>query len=337
MGTDIAGPRKREPLDQHPGPDDDPDRQHSLDDDYERSDSEQELEGDCEDYADDLEITDQQGEDVADRRDRLREVLDSVFDIDEEHIFGSLTRETLVGPLTPESDTDAMFVLDTDVHGDWLDRANGDRDCLRAIKRAIENDPNYAKTDVSIDRNAVAVEFSDFTVDIVPAFSRGSDYVIPDTYEGGQSWVRTNPRQYKQQFEATNEAHDGNLAKLARMAKAYNEDCDTSVSSYHTELMAYDYVRSRPNTDAPLDTLLNGFFKDLPSRLSSGVHDPATDQRVDAGLSTDDRLDAIEAAQTARERIKQAEQLTHEGNLDEAREAYRDVFDDHFGRKRVCR
>ena len=330
MGTDIAPPGQREPLDQDPEPDDDPDRQRSLDD-YERSDSEQEIEDDCEDYADNHEITDQQGEDVADRRDRLREVLDDALDIDEEHIFGSLTRETLVGPLTPESDTDAMFVLDPDTHGDWLDQVNGDRDCLRAIKRAIENNPNYAETDVSIDRNAVAVEFSDFTVDVVPAFSRGGDYVIPDTYEGGESWVRTNPRQYKQQFEATNKAYNGNLAKLARMAKAYNEDCNTSVSSYHAELMAYDYVRSRPNTDTPLDTLLNGFFENLPNRLSSGVHDPATSQRVDAGLSTDDRLDAIEAAQTARDRIRQARQSTLNGDLDKAREAYRDVLGDHFG------
>lgn len=333
MGTDIAGPRQREWSDQRLGPNDDPDRQHFLDNDYdqERSDSEQELEDDYEEYADNLGITDRQGEDVADRRDRLREVLDDAFDIEEEHIFGSFTRETLVGPLTPESDTDAMFVLDSDAHGSWLDRANGDRDCLRAIKRAIENNPNYTETDISIDRNAVAIKFSDFTVDIVPAFSRGDDYVIPDTYEDGQSWVRTNPRQYKQQFEATNEAYNGNLAKLARIAKAYNEDCNTSVSSYHAELMAYDYVRSRPNTDAPLNTLLNGFFKDLPRRLSSGVHDPATGQRVDAGLSTDNRLDAIEAAQTARDRIEQAHQLVCDDDLDKAREAYRDVLGDHFG------
>ena len=331
MGTDIAGRRQRERSERGLSPDDNPDRQ--LGDDYERerSDPKQELEDDCEEYADDLEITEQQGEDVVERRDRLRQVLDDVFDIDEEHIFGSLTRGTIVGPLTPESDTDAMFVLDSDAHGDWLEQDNGDRDCLRAIKRAIENSPNYAKTEVSIDRNAVAVEFSDFTVDVVPAFSRGGDYVIPDTYEGGQSWVRTNPRQYKQQFEATNEAHTGNLAKLARMAKAYNEDCNTSVSSYHVELMAYDYVRSRPNTDAPLDTLVNGFFEDLPRRLSSSVHDPATRQRVDSGLSSDDRLSAIDSARTARERIERARQLTRKGELEGAREAYRDVLGDHFG------
>lgn len=331
MGTDIAGRRQRERSEQGLNPDANPDRQLDGDYEQERFDPEQELEDDCEEYADDLEITEQQGEDVAERRDRLRQVLNDVFDIDEDHIFGSLTRGTLVGPLTAESDTDAMFVLDSDAHGDWLEQENGDRDCLRAIKRAIENNPNYAETEVSIDRNAVAVEFSDFTVDVVPAFSRGGDYVIPDTYEGGQSWVRTNPRQYKQQFEATNEAHNGNLAKLARMAKAYNKDCNTSVSSYHAELMAYDYVRSRPNADAPLDTLVNGFFQDLPRRLSSGVHDPATGQRVDSGLSSDDRLSAIDSARTAREQINRARQLTRKGELEGAREAYRDILGDNFG------
>jgi hypothetical protein len=95
--------------------------------------------------------------------------------------------------------------------------------------------------------------------------------------------------------------------------------------------MAYDYVRSRPNTDAPLDTLVDGFFEDLPSQLSSGVYDPATGQRVDAGLSTDDRLDAIGAAQTARDRIRQARRLTREGDLDGARDAYRDVLSERFG------
>lgn len=291
-----------------------------------REDSSNATEEVCEEQAEETEVPERQGKTVAERRDRLRETLEERFDIEDVHIIGSLTRGTLVGPLDPDSDTDVMFVLDRDEHGDWVNDENGARNCLRQIKRAIENDPDYRNTDVRIDRNVVAVEFHDFTVEISPGFKDGNDYVIPDTYQDGHSWISTNPRRYKQMFEATNDASGGKLQKLARLAKKYNEETGKAVSSYHIELMAYQYMRSRSAENQSLDEHVGRFFEQLPERVSSGTYNPSTEQRIDREMSRERRKEAISDAKAAREKIRRARRLKQSGNDQKAREIYEEVL-----------
>ncbi|MDB2247378.1 CBASS oligonucleotide cyclase [Halorubrum ezzemoulense] len=292
-----------------------------------RSQAEQAAEEVCEEEADDTAVSEQEGEQVAERREQIRETLDESLDIEEQHIFGSLTRGTLVGPLDENSDTDVMYVLDRDEHGTWLTDENGPQNCLQNIKHHLENDPRYDNADISIDRNVVAVQFNEFTVEVAPAFRQSGDYVIPDTYSGGRSWVRTNPRQYKQQFEAVDRNRNGNVSKLARLAKAYNERTGKQVSSYHMEVMAYDYARTRPQTDESLDELVDGFFEQLPRRLSSGTHDPATGQQIDDGMSREKREAAISDAKQAKEKLQRAERLKQAGETEKAERLYREVID----------
>lgn len=285
----------------------------------------------CEELAEETEVPTRQGETVAERRDRLREAIEERFDIVDEHIIGSLTRGTLVGPLDPDSDTDVMFVLDRDEHGDWINDEDGARNCLQQIKRAIENDPNYRNTDVRIDRNVVAVEFHDFTVEISPGFKDGNEYIIPDTYQDGRSWIRTNPRRYKQMFEATNDASGGDLQKLARLAKNYNENTGKPVSSYHMELMVYQYMQSRPDENQSLDEHVGRFFEQLPTRVSSGTYNPSTEQRIDRGMSREKRKEAIFNAKAAREKIRRARRLEQSGSGQKAKEIYEEVLNGEIG------
>lgn len=290
-----------------------------------------EVEDTCEEQAEETEVPEHNGKTVAERRDRLREALKERFNITDEHIIGSFTRGTLVGPLDPDSDTDVMFVLDRDEHGQWVNDENGARNCLRQIKKAIENNPRYRNTNVSIDRNVVAVKFHDFTVEISPAFRDGDEYVIPDTYQEGRSWIRTNPRRYKQMFEATNDASGGKLQKLARLAKNYNEETEKSVLPYHMELMAYQYMRNRPADSRSLDEHVGEFFEQLPERVSSGTYNPSTQQRIDRGMSPKKREEAISDAKAARERIRRARRLKRSGNEKKAKEIYEEVLNGKLG------
>lgn len=292
-----------------------------------RSPAEREVEETCEERADESEVPQKTGQSVAERRDRIRETLEEKLDIRQEHVFGSLTRGTLVGPMEPDSDTDVMYVLDSSTHGEWDGDKEGARKALQKIKRAIENDPKYSHTGVSIDRNVVAVKFHDFTVEITPAFERGDDYVIPDTYQEGRSWVRTNPRKYKRIFEAADETRGGQLVKVARLAKEYNQNTGNNVYSYHMELLAYSYMQTRPKTDEPLDEHLDEFFEQLPRRLSSGTYDPATQNRVDGEMDRGDRGNAISNAKRAREKIRRAKRLKNSGNKQRAKELYQEVLD----------
>jgi predicted nucleotidyltransferase len=258
------------------------------------------------------------------RRERIEQHLDEEFDIIESHQFGSHTRGTMVGPVDEDSDTDVMFVLDENAHGEYVDSENGAENCLRKMKRVLEK--RYPNSRVKIDRNVVAVKFSDFTVEAAPAFkTKSDDYVIPDTYSDGKSWIRTNPRQYKNQFEAVDQARGGRLSKVARVAKKYRDNHDLPLSSYHIEVIAYDHVRRNKNKTASTEELVEGFFRELPSQISNGTSDPATGSRIDDNLSREERREAIKEARKARECVDRAREYRRNGEHEEANEEYREA------------
>jgi len=281
-------------------------------------------------YADDAGITDRQGKVIDERRQRLDDVLDEELGVEDSHQFGSHTRGTMVGPLDEDSDTDIMVVLDKDKHGQWRRDKNGARNCLQAVKRALEK--RYPNSDVSIDRNVVAVQFHDFTAEVAPAFRRGDGYVIPDSYSEGRSWVQTNPRQYKNQFDAVDQARGGRLQKVARIAKKFNDNNGSPVSSYHAEVMAYHYVRTHPNKDASTAELVEGFFEQLPRRISNGTREPVYDQRIDEHMHPEERREAIETARKARKQVRRAQRLRRQGNADAADEAYSEAVGEEVDR-----
>jgi len=273
------------------------------------------------DYAENAGPTERQGQTIDERRERLQEILESELNIIESHQFGSFTRGTMVGPMDEDSDTDVMFVLDEAAHGQWIEGENGSRNCLRAVKRALQD--KYPNSEVSIDRNVVAVQFHDFTVEVAPAFrDHSGGYRIPDTYSEGQSWVRTDPRGYKQRFDAVNQARGGNLEKVARVAKKFRQSQNVPVSSYHMEVMAYQYVRNHPNKDASTEDLVEGFFEQLPQRLSRGTRDPVNNDRVDGKMDRKARRQAIRDARRARKHIQEARSYREKGDTEKADEKY---------------
>lgn len=111
MGTDISPPRGPGGT----GPGGPGSREESEADDEQTS---------LDEYADKVEITDRQGEEIDERRQRLDDVLDEKLDVEDSQQFGSHTRGTMVGPLDQDSDTDIMVVLDEGQHGQWLREKN---------------------------------------------------------------------------------------------------------------------------------------------------------------------------------------------------------------------
>lgn len=296
-----------------------------------RTVSEKEVENTYEEHADRKKVSRRKGRDVNERKERLKEVLDEKFEIEEEHMFGSFTRGTLVGPMDAESDTDVMIVLSEAEHKKWMEQDNGAKNCLQALKRAIEKHPNYSQTDVSIDRNVVAVKFHDFTVEIAPAFNHPQGgYVIPDTASEGQSWVRTNPRMYKEMFEAVDESHGGRLQKAARLAKKWKKENDVSVSSYHLEVIVFNHFRTLPD-DTPVDEAMEDLFAKLPSKLRDNVNDPAVpEERLDAYMSQEQKQEAIWKSKEARKTTERARRHKKNGRLSKSKKELRKVYGDDF-------
>lgn len=327
-----------------------PREQESLDESQDRRRVEEEIDEAHEEYAEDAEITDKQAQRMQRRRENVVDNLkDEGLSIKEDHIYGSVMQGTMTGPMDEDSDVDVLVVLDADEHSSWAEDGNGPRNALNAVKRKLKK--KYPNQEVYVDRNVVAVKFSDFTVEVAPAFRyrdvRDPDppsrfavfgaseedprdgYAIPDTY-GGQSWVGTNPRKFQSIYDAVNSNNGGKLQKVAVSAKKWNEENGKPVNSYHMVMMAYKYFQNDAPAGASTSEHMNQFMRKLPQYIHSETREPVYEERIDNGMSRKEKKKAAEKAWKASEKIEEAERLKEQGKTEEAKEKYREVYGDRF-------
>jgi len=296
-------------------------------------------------------VTDRQGIIISERRDVIEDILREHMDVEDSQLIGSFTRDTVVGPLTQDTDADVMFVLNASEHRQWIEQENGPRNCLRAIKRRIENDSRFSQTEVMIDQNVVQVQYHDSTLEVVPAFRYGEvpraehpngnaspfdrvddGYAIPDTHDS--TWRGTNPRAYKQRFEARDQANDGKVSDLARSMKTWAENNDVPVRGYTMEIMVYNYFEKKARTGEPVpdshEPLTRDFVDSLPDRMQTDTKEPIYDETVDSGVSADQKEEASQRAMELRSKLREARRLKQQGRTEEAKEKPRDAFGEGF-------
>jgi len=282
---------------------------------------------------------------------------DEGLEIEEDHIYGSVMQGTQTGPMDEDSDVDVLVVLDAEKHKNWAEGENGPRNALNAVKRKLEK--KYPNQEVYVDRNVVAVKFSDFTVEVAPAFRysdvhnpenptdyvtvggmtvpvqpAGADnpnngYAIPDTY-GGQSWVGTNPRKFQSMYNAVNQNNGGKLQKVAVSAKKWNEENGKPVNSYHMVMMAYKYFQRDAPANASTDEHMSRFMQKLPQYVNEETREPVYEEQIDKGMSKEEKEKTAEKAWKASKKIEEAERLKNQGKTEEAKEKYREVYGDKF-------
>ena len=161
-----------------------------------------------------LEITDLQAETVSTRQQSVRQAVESNLAIYDSFLTGSYSRNTMIAPLA-NADVDIFVVLNPQYY-----QANGQVALLDKVKTVLKQ--TYPKTpEISRNGQAVTILFSDFQVDVVPAFLRkGGGYLIPNT-QGG-TWIATDPKKHVEISAATNKANGQNLVPLVKMIKSWN-------------------------------------------------------------------------------------------------------------------
>src|SRR5881396_1176909 len=141
-----------------------------------------------------LELTEGEQKDASRRQNNIREYLREEFETDRDFLTGSYARETKTKPL---KDVDIFFVLGKS------ERGYPDKKPVVILEKFQEVlASKYEKDKVSLGRRSVQVDFGVkemddsaddqvMSVDVVPAFSKGTHYEIPDrtTIE----WVPTDP------------------------------------------------------------------------------------------------------------------------------------------------
>lgn len=267
-----------------------------------------------------LEISDLQEKTVSTRQQNVREVIENDFEVLDSFLTGSYKRSTMIAPLS-EADVDIFIVLKAKY---WSE--NGQADLLAKVRNSLRK--TYTKTPtIRPDGHAVTITFTDFKVDVVPAFNRnGGGYLIPDTEL--KKWLPTNPLRHVELWSASNKQHDGDFVPLLKMLKGWNKS-RSLLKSFHLETLAYSILDGVTISDFP--SAVRYFFDKARAKIIYKLPDPAgyTDD-VAAHVSLAQAKKIAERLEWAYSTALEAEQLDAAGKTSAAFAKWQLIFKGYF-------
>ncbi len=143
------------------------------------------------------------------------------YDIDDEesnmYIVGSVGRTTAI---KNTSDLDILFDLPKSVY-DRIDDNEGNKQSqlLQEVKDVLKE--KYSNTDLKGDGQVVVINFTKYTVELVPGFKQNDDsFKYPDTNDGG-SWKITNPIPEIDKCKTLDDDTNGNFTNICHMLRSW--------------------------------------------------------------------------------------------------------------------
>lgn len=282
-----------------------------------------------------LELNSKEQSNASKRQKEIRGHLDSAFQIDRSFLTGSYARWTKTKPL---KDVDIFFVLGED---EEHYRSKHPDKILTAFYETLAD--QYGVNAVTKQSRSVGVDFgvvvdsddnTDYrvvSVDAVPAFSKGSDYEIPNNDTG--VWMGTNPEIHASKAVEAHQAYGNEWKGLVRMVKYWNQNPrhgDKPIKpSFLIEVMAMECLYG--GWGGSHDREIQAFFATLRDRIHETWPDPAG-----LGSPVSDRMDeqAITRARSildlANRDIASAIHHARSGRHGDALKAWRAFFGPKF-------
>jgi len=275
-----------------------------------------------------LELTTKEQDDASHRQIEIRDHMDEQFAIDTDFLTGSYARWTKTKPL---KDVDIFCVLgEKERHY----RSKAPSVLLDAVASALRD--KYGQGNVAPQRRSATVDFGitatdDLTdekimsFDVVPAFTKGDHYEIPDTATAS-GWTETNPKIHAEKAVAAHAAYSKEWKGLVRMMKYWNNHHGKPIKpSFLIEVMALEVLQ--PPFGGDFAREFQGFFATLKDRIGETWNDPAG-----LGPPVSDSMDETRIA-VARQALQEAGAATttairfaREGKNGAALEAWRALF-----------
>jgi len=268
-----------------------------------------------------LEITDLQEQTVAGRQQDIRKVLERDFIVKDTFLTGSYRRSTMIRPLK-DADVDIFIVLDVKYY-----REDGKKALLESIRKSLRK--TYTKTpNIRPDGSAVTITFTDFKVDVVPAFHRkGGGYLIPSLELN--KWISTDPKKHVEIWTTANKAHDNDLVPLIKMIKGWNKSRDL-FKSFHLETLILKALDGVKITDYPSG--MRYVFDKGIDLVKYKLADPAGySDDVGAHVVATAKIQHLVSRLTwARDRAMEAEAMAASGDISGAIENWRLIVPNYF-------
>jgi len=164
------------------------------------------------------------------------------------------------------SDIDVLFQLPYYVYERISNHSgNGQSALLAEVRDSLKK--TYSTTHIGGDGQIVAIKFNDgVSFEIVPCFiNKDNSYTYPDSNDGG-SWKTTNPRPEIEEIRKTNDALNGNLKNLCRMARAWKDKWSVPMGGLLIDTLAYQFLKTWPHRNDSYtyyDWMTRDFFEYL--------------------------------------------------------------------------
>jgi len=283
-----------------------------------------------------LELNDREQQNASARQKEVRGYLDTKFAIENSFLTGSYGRYTKTKPL---KDIDIFFVLKEserayrdkapsvvidDFHKALVDKYGND--AVRKQSRSVNVDFGVV---VDADDNT---DYRIVSVDVVPAFTAGDDYEIPDTDNG--KWIKTNPKIHAEKATAAHQAYSSEWKGLVRMVKYWNNNSrhgkDKPVKpSFLIEVMALQCLFG--GWQGRFDYEMEALFATLADRIFDTWPDPAgLGPPVSGDMDNARKQRARDLLLAASRDARNAINLARQGRNGDALKAWRALFGPKF-------
>lgn len=167
---------------------------------------------------------------------------------------------------------------------------------INKFKNKLVEVREYSRSDIHKSGEAVVLNLTSkvWSFDIVPCFhtvveSNGrSYYLIPN---GKGNWKKNDPSKDRDHVTNSNQAKDGRLLELVRLAKKWNKvKKATTIPSYLLETMVVNYTDSVSELDAYIYLRFINVLKYISNYMLASIYDLKGIQGNINTLSPEDRL-----------------------------------------------
>jgi hypothetical protein len=269
-----------------------------------------------------LEITGLQQQTVSTRQQNVRDAVTTDLTVLDTFLTGSYRRSTIIAPLK-DADVDVFVVLDASYF-----KQDGQAWLLDKVKTTLKK--TYPTTPkISRNGQAVTITFTDFTVDVVPAFNRqGGGYLIADSINA--RWIATDPKKHVDIWSSANATHQGNLVPLIKMLKGWNRQNGTLLRSFHLEAVILGILKNVTIND--FSSGARFVFDKARQTVRSATYDPSGyGGNLADYLNTQQKInDVASRLESAYNRAVEAESLDKQGKTSLAVDKWRLIFGDYF-------
>ncbi|MDD4976699.1 MAG: hypothetical protein PHY93_20255 [Bacteriovorax sp.] len=246
--------------------------------------------------------------------------------------FGAVKRFVRIGSfgngtsISGYSDVDYLASLPTDK----LSQNSGYS--LTKVRDSL--DARFPSTGVRVNCPAVVCPFgtsASETTEIVPADYVGESngfkiYEIPDCADG---WMRASPDAHNDYVRSIDAKLNGKVKPLIRYLKAWKYYRQVPISSFYLELRIAKYAQTESSIDYAID--IKSVLQSLMNNSLADMQDPMGGAGYIKACKSDAfKVDALSKLDTALTRATKAREATQKGNISEAFDYWRLLFNNEF-------